>query len=401
MPRFSRADISMALVNRAASPLMKINPREIAFLGLGNLAAKIGPKLILDGKDKKIRGYSPSGRQTSYANTFSSIESTLQNTNLKYVFYMFKPQHWDTALKAQIENALSHHAQRPIIISVLAGLGVKELDCDISCMPNVLSEVGHSYTFANAKESVTEEQKLQFAYDCRHMGPMLWVKDPFDMHLAVACSGSAPAYVMYGMSVAVNFAKLSGIGHAEAIELVINKVKASANLLRNEFASNAIISRKSLYAAAANDQYITFILRAIEAYCVAMQDLGLQQAIANDVAWNTVLGTAELINKRFKENRKLEITDVMAEIMSKGGTTRQAIDVAESATFAIFNSEEQLNKFAYSMLNAAYQRSIAMQKTSKKKSSSLVELSFLAEKSQDENGDSALMNLSILPTAVN
>ena len=411
MSRFSR--VLNNLTQRPLSSLAKINPENIAFLGLGNLAAKIGPRLILDAENsQKIIGYSPSGRQTPYANTFTNIARTLQSTDLKYVFYMFKPQHWDTKLKTEIQVALQHHTTRPLIVSVLAGLGIKELGCDICCMPNVLSKVGRSYTFAIADESVTEKQKLQFAYDCRNMGPILWVSEPRDMHLAVACSGSAPAYIMHGMSVAVNIAKLSGNSHEEATNLVIDEVQNSANMLRDEFANNATVNWDRLYSEASQDQFKVFILRSIEAYCRAMQKLGLPRDTSYDVAWNTVLGTTELIRERFHEHQAeqqnkaeeqedytkepFKITKVMAEIMSKGGTTRKAIDVAEAAKFEIFDSEQQLDDFAFSMLNAAYQRSIEMQNESKKKALALTELSIYAENKNNTRGDFAIIS-SITP----
>lgn len=405
MSKLSRAFNSIA--KRPTSTLMKIEPENIAFLGLGNLAAKIGPRLTLN--SNKIIGYSPSGRQTTYANTFTSIAHALQSTSLKYVFYMFKPQHWDLELKNEIEDALEHHAVRPLIVSVLAGLGIKELGCDICCMPNVLSKVGRSYTFAIAADSVTNKQKEQFAYDCRNMGPIFWVNEPRDMHLAVACSGSAPAYVMHGMSVAVNIAKLGGSSHEEALDLVINKVRHAANLLRYEFENNDTFCWDRLYSAASKDQYITFIIKSIEAYCNAMQSLGLARDISYDVAWNTVLGTTELIHERLQEhNIKQEgkkpldrktfyISDVMAEIMSKGGTTRKAIDVAEGANFDIFKTVQKLNNFALSMLSAAYDRSIEMQNESKKKASPLSEYSIHAYKATNVHEDNFKVMSQIIP----
>lgn len=367
MLKLTRLFNSKALAKRAPSDLAVVTSQRIAFIGLGNLANKIGPRLLIDSPENLISGYSPSGRQRSYAFTHPTIEATLANTNTSHVFYMFKPQHWNNKLKQQIHDAMNHFTNPPVKVSVLAGLGIDELECDITCMPNVLSEVGFSYTFSNARYGLTDSQKQEFANICRHMGPIYWVSKPQDMHLAVACSGSAPAYIMFAMDKAVKIAKLAGLSHDESLKVVISKFKQAAETIKNESASFKCVNFENLYLKNSLDPYLALILKLMSAYCLAMQKLGLDVNVSYEVCWNTVLGTAKLIEKQFNLNPKLNILTVMQEIMSKGGTTERAIAVAQTANFDILDSQTSLDEFMFNVLNAAYSRSIALQDLAKKK----------------------------------
>ncbi len=341
-------------------------PNKIAFLGLGKMASKMISRMMVVGNSERINGYSPSQRQMQHVKTHASIAETL-NRNLEIVIYAFKPQNWNEAQKNTINSALQQNPKRPIIVSILAGLGIAELDCDIVMMPNVLCEVGHSFMFAHAKDSLTEAQKANLEELCKNMGPVFWVDSAEKMHMAVASSGSAPAYVLFAMDKAVKMYMLSGLAKQDARQAIINDIKNTSEFFKVKLQSNSIINWEDCYQELANNHHQIFIFRVIEAYCQAMHKLGLDMQTAYQVSWNTVYGTALLA----ENHPELELSDIMASIMSKGGTTEQAIAVAKTATFEIFASQDNLNNFVFSMLKAAYDKSILLKEASKKNSSDL------------------------------
>ncbi len=370
----------MTFANQGYKHIKRINVNQIAFLGLGNMAKKMALRIGNKNNPKDlIQGYSPSQRQIENILTHASIKETL-NHQLKYVIYAFKPKNWNENLKKEIYDVLQKHKERPIIVSILAGLGIEELDCDIVVMPNMLCEVGHSFMFAHARDNLVNKQKLEFEKMCENMGPIFWVNQASQMHMAVASSGSAPAYILFAMDKAVKIYELSGLSHQEARHKVIYTIKKATELLKSKIETNNAFIWDDIYKELTNNNQLIFILRMIEAYCNAMQELGLDIKTTYQVAWHTVFGTALLV----ESHPELEINTIIESIMSKGGTTERAIAVAKTATFDIFSSQETLNKFMLSMLKAAYDQSIFLKEQSKKKPSSLEGKSIFKEPAQDE-----------------
>lgn len=350
-------------ISVVSKSLKTIKPNQIAFLGLGNMASKIIAR-IADGNSNNtlIHGYSPSQRQLRHVLTHASIDETL-NHPLKYLFYAFKPANWDEKQKREINLALKKtNYPRPIIVSVLAGLGIDELNCDIVTMPNVLCEVGHSFIFAHAKDDLSASEKSEFAKICQNMGPVSWVNQAAEMHMAVACSGSAPAYFLFAMDKVHKIYQLTGISNQQARNKIIATIKDTTAYFGEKIYSGNCIIWDEYYKELRDKPEIIFALRAIEAYCHAMHKLGLEIQIAYQVAWHTILGTALLVEKY----PTLDLEAMMQSIMSKGGTTEQAIAVARTANFDIFKCQTSLNDFFFSMLNAAYKQSKFLKEESKK-----------------------------------
>jgi pyrroline-5-carboxylate reductase len=340
-----------------------IDLSKIAFLGLGNMANKMINRIADFNKNNGlIHGYSPGQRKVRHVLTHASIDEAL-NRPLKYLFYAFKPKNWDIKQKQAINFALQNtNYKRPIIVSVLAGLGIEELNCDIATMPNILCEVGHSFMFAHANDSLSESDRNEFTKLCENMGSVFWVNKSQEMHMAVACSGSAPAYFLFAMDKVIKMFELSGMSHKEAREKIINKIKYISDYFNKKIYSEKLIVWDECHAELSIYPDNILMLRVIEAYCNAMHKLGLDMRTTYLVAWHTILGTALYVEK----HNTIELETMMHGIMSKGGTTEQAISVARRATFDIFSSQNSLNDFFFSMLNAAYNHSIFLKKESKK-----------------------------------
>lgn len=365
---------------------------QIAFLGLGNMASKMIARIayLNNNNNELIHGYSPSQRNLKHVLTHASIDETVNNP-IQYLFYAFKPKNWDENQKQAINSALQKTKyKRPIIVSVLAGLGIEELNCDIVTMPNVLCEVGHSFIFAHAKDDLTESDKNEFAKLCENMGHIFWVNQASEMHMAVASSGSAPAYVLFAMDKVTKIYQLSGLSSQKAREKIVTAIKDTTAYFKTKIDSKHLFLWDECYEELHRKPENILILRAIEAYCHAMHKLGLEIQTAYQVAWHTVLGTALLVEK----HPELELESMMQGIMSKGGTTEQAIAVAKTATFDIFKSQENLNDFFFSMLNAAYKQSVFLKEESKKNSSPLEKQSIFKTGTQQPFETSIISNKS-------
>lgn len=359
---------------------MAIKYNQIAFLGLGKMANKMISRITNNVYNNvTLHGFSPSQRQIKHVLTHPSINETL-NRELDYIIYAFKPQNWDQNQRKAINLALKQTTKKPIIISIIAGLGIAELDCDIVTMPSFLCEVGHSFMFAHAKENFTKAQKFEVEVLFENMGPIFWVNSASQMHIAVASSGSAPAYVLFAMDMAIKIYELSGISKLKAKQDIINSIKIISDFFKTKIETGNEIIWEECYQELVNKNQQIFILRIIEAYCNAMHKLGLDMKIAYNIAWNTVLGTALLV----EQNPETELTSMIENIMSKGGTTEKAINVAKTINFEIFKSQDNLNDFVFSILHAAYNQSIFLQEQSKKKAKSIENQSIFKENIKNE-----------------
>lgn len=343
-----------------------ISNSQIGFLGIGNMAQVMIGKLNTNNAKELVKGFSPSQRQVKGVKTYANMQDLFNEKDLKILFYCMKPQSFNDKLKTEINKRLDKFTQRPITASCLAGLSREETDCDIVYMPNILAEEGHNVIFADCSNQFPEHKKSIFVNLFKNMGKIIWVKDPSDMHMAVASSGSAPAYVIIAMEKAAQILIASDIEEKQAKLAIINTfLTVAKNFLNLVRSSPQEISFAELYKSESLTIGEKLIIRGIGAYCYAMQQLGLDAKTSYLVAAETVYGTVKLMHKRMQENGNVDFYYERKKIMSPGGTTEAAMNVAEKASINIFTSQNNLNDFLTEVLKAAYNRSIELKEAKK------------------------------------
>lgn len=212
---------------------------------------------------------------------------TQENVTFDVVFIAVKPQMFlDVA--PQINSITAKYT---VIISVMAGiscesigLGVNNTQQIIRSMPNIAATVGYSASTCFAGEHVLESSRKQASEVMETVGSCYWVDDEDLLHAVTGVSGSGPAY------------------------------------------------------------FFAFV----EAMSAGGELMGLEPALANNLAVETMIGAAMLL---IKNN---DATRLRQTVTSPNGTTAAALD---SLSYA-----NSLNKLVHSAIRSAVERSIELSK---------------------------------------
>nr|WP_185823330.1 pyrroline-5-carboxylate reductase [Xanthomonas sp. GW] len=151
---------------------------------------------------------------------------------------------WVFAVKPQVLRSVCNElsalatAQRPLLLSIAAGITALQLDrwlggahAVVRAMPNTPALLGAGVTglFANAQTSA--EQKLQAERLLAAAGVTVWVEDETLIDAVTAVSGSGPAYVFL-LAEAMEAAGIAqGLPAAAARTLVLQTVLGAARML--------------------------------------------------------------------------------------------------------------------------------------------------------------------------
>ncbi len=212
----------------------------IAFIGGGNMARSIIGGLLQQGFNKAAIHVSE-----PYEPTRSALSQELALQVLDDNAAVAKQaQVWLFAVKPQVmksvctELSVIAQAQKPLIISIAAGITATQLDtwlggnmAVVRVMPNTpaLLGAGASGLFANAQ--VSAEQKLLAEQLFRATGTATWIDEEALIDTVTALSGSGPAYVFLLAEAMQAAAEQQGLPKAAAQALAVQTFVGAAKML--------------------------------------------------------------------------------------------------------------------------------------------------------------------------
>lgn len=151
---------------------------------------------------------------------------------------------WLLAVKPQVMrqvcadlSALAQ-AQRPLVISIAAGITAAQLDRwlggDIAvarAMPNTPALLGLGITGLYANAATTQAQRARAAELLEAVGPTVWIDEEARMDAVTAVSGSGPAYVFLLAEAMQAAGEAQGLAPAAARALVQQTLLGAATML--------------------------------------------------------------------------------------------------------------------------------------------------------------------------
>ena len=175
----------------------------VTFIGAGNMASAIIGGMIESGHSpSSITATSPSDAFLAPIHDRYGIHTNTDNiaavSQADVVVLAVKPQ----VMREVCEGLASTvQRQRPLLISVAAGLGVDTLDQwlggglpVVRCMPNTPALVGAGASGLYANAQVSEEQRTMATELMESTGLVAWVEEAHLLDAVTAVSGSGPAY---------------------------------------------------------------------------------------------------------------------------------------------------------------------------------------------------------------
>ncbi len=154
-----------------------------------------------------------------------------------------KPQVMDPVMESLLPITGSH----TLAISIAAGIDIARLSRGldmgrvIRTMPNTPAQIGKGITGAVAGAEVSAEDREVAEALLRAAGPVVWFDDESQLDAVTAVSGSGPAYVFHLVEALAEAARRQGLPDAIAEQLARQTVIGSAALLEADPAPPAVL----------------------------------------------------------------------------------------------------------------------------------------------------------------
>ncbi|WIH06033.1 pyrroline-5-carboxylate reductase [Xanthomonas translucens pv. graminis] len=213
---------------------------DIAFVGGGNMARSLIAGLVRQGADpRRIRVAEPLAalREALAAEYAVQAVATAADAVEGAALWMFavKPQVLRSVCTELAALAL---AQRPLLVSIAAGITTQQLDrwlggghALVRAMPNTPALLGAGVTGLYANAGVDAAQRSHAERVLAAAGVSVWVEDEALIDAVTAVSGSGPAYVFL-LAEAMEAAGIAqGLPAAAARTLVLQTVLGAARML--------------------------------------------------------------------------------------------------------------------------------------------------------------------------
>ncbi len=214
---------------------------KIVFIGGGNMGQAMASGLLDSGwpaQDIAIVDTDPEVSaklkgQFEQCGVFSQTEAVLTLADI--VVLAVKPQ----AMRLACEQiAVQCQSTRPLIISIAAGIPVKDMDAwlggelaIVRCMPNTpaLVQSGAAGMYANPR--VSPEQREIAGAILDSVGFSLWLPQEAMLDAVTAVSGSGPAYFFYLIEAMMKAGQSLGLDEEQARQLVIHTAAGATRLI--------------------------------------------------------------------------------------------------------------------------------------------------------------------------
>lgn len=204
---------------------------KIGIIGVGNIGTIIADALIDGGHDLVLvnRRIEKLRRFEGKAQIFSKIE---EMPDVDVLFFCVKPQDATGALK-RIKKSKDR-----MVISTVTGLKISAIKASLDgevvrIMPNIPISIGKGVVGITYSEEFDEEKKPIVKSLLSNFGVLVEIEEK---HFAAvtALSGSGPAFIFVIIEALVDAGMKLGLSYDTSMELVIETIKGSAELLQKE-----------------------------------------------------------------------------------------------------------------------------------------------------------------------
>jgi len=154
-----------------------------------------------------------------------------------------KPQIID-AVMTSLAPAVGPHT---LVLSIAAGIDIKRLSAGfgmgrvVRAMPNTPAQIGKGITGAVAGPDVSQAGREAAEALLRAAGPVVWFDDESGLDAVTALSGSGPAYVFHLVEALAEAGRRQGLPDAVARQLARQTVIGSAALLEADSAEPSVL----------------------------------------------------------------------------------------------------------------------------------------------------------------
>lgn len=225
----------------------------IAFIGGGNMARSLVGGLVARGRDaRSIRISEPNeGLRSALASDFGAgvfaHNADAAATADAWVFAV-KPQVMKTVCETLAPIA---QAQRPLIVSIAAGITSEQLDrwlggglAVVRSMPNTPALLGAGATGLYANARVSGAQRAAAETLMQATGITEWIADEALMDAVTAVSGSGPAYVFLLAEAMQAAGEAQGLPTESARKLALQTILGAARMLTESGEPAAVLRQR-------------------------------------------------------------------------------------------------------------------------------------------------------------
>lgn len=225
----------------------------ITFIGAGNMASSIIGGLIAKGfSAQSITACDPYQPTLDQLATSTSVNTTQDHSNAianaDVVVLAVKPQ----VMKQVTESiAPAIQAQKPLIISIAAGIEMNSLDkwlggnlAIVRTMPNTPALVQRGATALFSNQDVTVEQRELANQILSAVGLALWVEEEAKLDAVTALSGSGPAYFFLLMEAMQTAGEALGLNSEQASQLTLQTALGAAEMAIKSDVDSAELRRR-------------------------------------------------------------------------------------------------------------------------------------------------------------
>ncbi len=216
-----------------------ISPRNIAFIGAGNMVRSIVAGLVGSGYPaNKITATAPSETRRLPLENDYGINTTSDNfkaaSEAEVIVLSVKPQMMEEVCKP----LQSINFENKLVISIAAGICAERLNEMLAAelnlvrvMPNTPSLINKGMSGLYAVASVAEQDKAFAASLMEAVGKVAWVEQESGINGIIAAAGSAPAYFFLFMEAMQQEAIAQGFDSETARVLVQQSALGAAEMV--------------------------------------------------------------------------------------------------------------------------------------------------------------------------
>jgi pyrroline-5-carboxylate reductase len=222
------------------SPTTPVLPA-VAFIGGGNMArALIGGMIRGGASPSRIHVSEPYAPNREGLAAEFGVATTEDNAAAAA-----QAEVWVLATKPQVLRGVCEalaplaQAQRPLVVSIAAGITSAQLDrwlgggmAVVRAMPNTPALLGAGVTGLYATAATTAARKALADALLKPAGETVWIADEALMDAVTAASGSGPAYVFLLAEAMQAAAEAEGLPADAARTLVVETIAGAARMLR-------------------------------------------------------------------------------------------------------------------------------------------------------------------------
>ena len=224
--------------------------QSITFIGGGNMAKSLVGGLINNGWPANLITVSdPNAEQLAALEQAFAIQTIQDNQQAvaaaEIIVLAVKPQ-----LMAQVCQPLAEQAQGKLVISIAAGIPCAAISqwlnnpCVIRCMPNTPALIGAGISGLFATAAVTDAQRKLAETLLQGAGAVTWLDTEAQIDAVTAVSGSGPAYFFLLVEAMIASGEKLGLSRAVATELATQTALGAALMLQQSSSDAATLRQQ-------------------------------------------------------------------------------------------------------------------------------------------------------------